>query len=149
MKRLFLLTVFAVIFCCKDFAQAKMPDFVIADIKGQYHKVNTQSIRKQVLLIYFIPDCGDCQAFTAKLTKDARLFKKYQIIMVTNAGLSALKKFAADFQLKNKQNLLIGTEGWTATLLRTIRAEHFPYAATYTAKGLLLHVFANPNDVFK
>jgi hypothetical protein len=114
------------------FAQVNLPDFVIADIKGRYHHINSQFVKKRAtMLIYFLPDCDDCRNFTTKIVNDKSLFKNQQVIMVTNADLTALKTFVKDFDLENKPNLLIGTEGWTATLMRTLRIKRFPYIATY------------------
>jgi hypothetical protein len=149
MRQSFLLiAVYGLIFCSNASAQAKMPGFVIADVKGQYHHINKAAIKKPVLLVYFIPDCDDCQAFTAKLSKHNSVFDHYEVIMVTNSNLDALKKFVVDFGLANKPNLMIGTEGWTAALQRLLKVERFPFVAAYNAKGLLIHNFTDPNKLF-
>lgn len=149
MKQSFLLiAVYVLISWSNASAQAKMPGFVIADVKGQYHHINKATIKKPVLLVYFLPDCDDCQAFTAKLTKHNSLFDHYEVIMVTNSSLDALKKFVADFGLANKPNLIIGTEGWTGKLQRALSVERFPFVATYNAKGVLIRNFTNPNNLF-
>ena|ERR1700744_1081092 len=129
-------------------AQAKLPQFVIADIEGKYHHISSAKIKKEVLLIYFMPDCDDCRAFTTKLAKDNSLFSHYQVIMVTNSTLPVLKKFVTDFQLTNKPNLIIGTEGWTATLQRLLNVERFPFVAIYGANGKLIRNFTDPNNLF-
>jgi len=149
MRQSFLLiAVYAFIFCSDAFAQAKLPGFVIADVNGQYHHINEATIKKPVLLVYFLPDCDDCRAFTAKLTKHNSLFDHYEVIMVTNSNLDALKKFATDFGLANKPNLMIGTEGWTGKLQRALSVERFPFVAAYNAKGVSIRNFTNPNNLF-
>lgn len=132
----------------KASAQAKMPGFVLADVKGHYHNINIVHFKKPVLLVYFIPDCDDCRAFTAQLTKHNRCFDHYQVIMATNASLDILKKFMTDFQLNNNTKLIIGTEGWTATLQRLLQVERFPFVAIYNAKGVLVRNFTDPNKLF-
>jgi hypothetical protein len=148
MKRVILLLVLS-LFIRSAFAQSKLPGFVIADAGGKYHNINTPVFKKPVLLIYFIPDCDDCRAFTAKLVKDDALFARYQVIMVTNADLNALKKFVTEFHLEDRKGLIIGTEGWTATLLRSLQVQHYPFVAEYSAKRSLMHIFKNDNELFK
>jgi len=128
-------------------AQAKLPDFVIADIYGKYHRISNSNNKKQVLFIYFMPDCEDCKAFTTKLLNNKRIFIDYKVIMVTNSNLLDLKKFVADFGLKDKKSLVIGTEGWTATLQRLLNVERFPFVQIYTAKGNLAYKFTDSDDI--
>ena len=149
MKHLFIFLILCLLMPFnKASAQAKIPDFVLADVKGQYHHINKTVIKKQVLLICFMPDCEDCRAFTAKLTSHNELFNHYQVIMVTNSNLTVLKNFIVEFKLDKKIGLIIGTEGWTATLQRQLGVEHFPFVALYNAKGVLIRNFNDPNRLF-
>ena len=149
MKRLLLFVMVCMpILFIKASAQPKMPGFVVADVNGKYHNIKTASIKKQVLLVYFMPDCDDCRAFTAKLAKHDQLFARYEVIMVTNSNLDVLKKFVAEFRLAGKPNLVIGTEGWTAKLQRSLKIERFPFVAAYDAKGVLMRNFTDANKLF-
>lgn len=125
----------------------KLPAFTIADTGGRYQHVDPTHFKKPILLIYFLPDCGECQAFTSSLLKHPELGQRYQVIMVTNAGLEALRGFARTYRVSGLKGLLLGTEGWTNFLLRSQGVQRFPFVAVYEG-GVRVRVFADAEDLF-
>jgi len=149
MRRLLMVVVIGIMTLCNmASSQPRALEFVIADVNGQYHMISLSAFKKRMLLIYFMPDCDDCRAFTKKLIKNGRLFDNFQVTMVTNSDLGSLKKFVTDFRLDDKKGLIIGTEGWTATLQRSLKIERFPFVAIYKTKGILIRKFSDPNSLF-
>jgi hypothetical protein len=117
--------------------QPQLPDFTIADTSGHYHNIHPAEIKRPILLIYFLPDCDDCRAFTKQLVTHRSLFTQYKVIMITNASLPALKHFVAEFKPDITKETLVGTEGWTNTILRQQAIRRFPYAAIYKYHTLI------------
>ena len=60
--------------------------------------------------------------------------------MITNASLPVLKRFVAEFGPSLPKETLIGTEGWTNTILRALNIQRFPFAAIYS-HGKFLYSF--------
>jgi hypothetical protein len=142
---LFLATAFAAI------AQTRMPAFRFADVKGKYVNSADISIKKAAVLIYFDPDCEECQQFTALVSKNNSLFLQYKVIMVTNAGLEDLKRFVSTYNLGAKKDLVIGTEGWTRNLQRALRVSSFPWVAIYDRRRIQKQVLSAkaPEQLYK
>lgn len=133
----------------KSLAQEKLPAFRIANADGKYLSSKDVAGKKPVLLIYFQPDCDECRRFTSLLTKNDAVFERYDVVMVTNAGLTQLQKFVVDFKLSHKAGLTIGTEGWTGTLQRQLNISRFPFAALYRQyKNLEFRDQGNPESLY-
>jgi hypothetical protein len=120
--------------------QAKLPAFRMATASNRYVDSKDVVIKKPVLLIYFEPDCHDCQQFTMLLAREDAIFKSYKVIMITNSGLDQLKRFVGVYKLSNRRDLLIGTEGWTRSVQRTLNIARFPYIAIYNKRSQLTKV---------
>ena len=135
----------------KLYAQEKLPSFRYADINGKYTTSAEIVLKKPAVLIYFDPECEECQQFTTLIAQNSRLFTRYKIIMVTNAGLQNLKRFVSKYKLAGKQGLIIGTEGWTRDLQRTLNVTGFPFVAIYDRKRILRQVLSAkaPGQLYK
>jgi len=130
------------------FGQKLPAEFVVADTGGRYVHVYPAQIGKPLLLVYFQPDCGECQAFVSKLVKHAEIFRRYRVVMVTNAGVEAMRQFARSYRLGAMKGLILGTEGWTNFLLRKLGVARFPYVAVFRQQRLLV-VFPEADELFK
>jgi hypothetical protein len=130
------------------FGQNLPSDFVVADTGGHYVHIYPAKFRKPLLLVYFQPDCGECQAFVGKLVKHSEIFRRYQVVMVTNAGLGALRQFAAAYRLGGRKGLILGTEGWTNFLFRNLGVQRFPFVAVYDRQRLVV-AFPEAGELFK
>jgi len=146
-RALFLLVAMSVL-SVSLIAQQRLPVFRVADTAGRYLRVDAAAFKKPVLLIYFLPDCPECQAFTGRLIRDTGRLRQYQAVMVTNTGLGALKTFAARYRLKDVDGLILGTEGWTNFLLQRLGAAKFPYVAVYDRHGMLLRLYPEAESFF-
>lgn len=128
----------------------ELPVFRIANADGKYLSSTDIVGKKPFLLIYFQPDCDECRRFTSLLTKNNAVFERYDVVMVTNAGLKELQRFVIDFKLRNKKGLTIGTEGWVGTLQRELNINRFPFAALYGQhKSLIFRDQGNPESLYK
>jgi hypothetical protein len=126
----------------------KLPDFVVADTSGRYVHVYPAKFKKRILLVYFQPDCGECQAFADRMMGRTELLRGYQVVMVTNASVAAVKDFARTYRLGVMKGLIVGTEGWTNFLFRSLRVQRFPFVAVYD-KRRLVRAFGDADELFK
>lgn len=133
--------------CCRVAAQEKLPALLIVNADGNYVRNSALSASRSVILIYFQPDCDDCRKFTDLLMKDDVIIRRHQIVMITNADLGKMRQFVADFNLKGKKNVIVGTEGWTGTVQRRLNVSRFPTLAGYDQHNILRWRLANQGRV--
>ena len=124
----------------------RLPHFRIGRTDRTYFDERQLRITKPVLLIYFLPDCEDCQGFTKALVSNIGAFKNIQIVMVTNSSLSQLIKFENEFRLRQFKNLIAGTESYTMVLQRALNVQSFPFIVCYDQSGKLLKRFSGKFD---
>lgn len=98
---------------------------------------------KQTILVYFQPDCPECQAFVAALEKKLPELTDKQIILISFAHIKEVKDFDAHYHLSSHPNVKIGSEGYTFLVQKYYRIEQFPFVACYNKAGTLARVL-NP-----
>jgi len=116
-----------------------------------YHILTTDSVyvtpadlprHKQVMIIYFAPDCSHCQHLMHDMELQMTEFKNVQIVMVTFVSqLRAIKDFYRDFKLSRYPNLTVGTEGYTYLVQKFYHVKTTPYIALYDKNGKLIRAF--------
>jgi hypothetical protein len=127
--------------------KANIPKFRIGRTDKTYFSNPDLNKNMPVLLVYFQPDCDDCQEFIKALRMRAGDFKNVQVVMVTNTGLQQLVNFEKNFKLKDYKNFVVGTEGYTMLLQRALNVKRFPFAAAYNRRGELLTIFNGSQEV--
>ena len=95
---------------------------------------------KAVMLIYFSPSCGHCKDFMLALVKEKKKFADRQIVMVTVDPLQDIKTFAATYNAAKYANIKIGMERSPFIVKEYYNVQHFPFVASYNAKGRLTHL---------
>ncbi len=124
--------------------QGRLPAFRIGMADGQYFSSRDYHLNKPLLFVYFDPQCGECRTFTRLMKEYQPVFQKYLVLMVTNTDLKGLKEFAGDFNLRNQKSLILGTEGWTRSLQRTLGISRFPYVGIYDKQWQLVQQLTAP-----
>ena len=76
-----------------------MPEFNFKTLEGtDFHKSDLVK-DMPVLIIYFNPNCDECQSETKQLVKHIDLFKNAQILMVTPVENELAEEFSEHFKL--------------------------------------------------
>jgi len=133
--------------CCRAMGQEKLPAFLIVNTDGSYMHNSVLPVKKSVILIYFQPDCEECRRLTGLLMRDDVIIRRQQVLMITNADLRRMQQFVAEFKLKGKTNVIVGTEGWTGTVQRKLNISRFPTVVEYDKDKMLRWRLTNDGDV--
>jgi peroxiredoxin len=111
MKMFFSLSVLSLVLACsskekRDPSKTDLPSFQIELTTGQ--SVNGKDLEGNVVLILFQPDCDHCQHEAEDIEANLDLFANYTLYFVTSATTQEVKKFATDYKLNDKPNVLFG-----------------------------------------
>lgn len=121
----------------------KIAPFKIRLVNGEGYTFADLEKGKETTLVYFQPDCPECQAFATELTKRAGEMPEKQIVMICFASMKALKIFDKQFQLSKHPNIHLGSEGYTFVVQQYYQINHFPFVASYSKAGKLVRIL-NP-----
>jgi len=121
----------------------EVPPFKIRLVDGKGYTYKELDKTKPLILIYFQPDCPECQAFTAALSKRLDQLQRQQILMITFEDMHAVKAFDDTYKLSGHPNLKIGSEGYTFIVQKYYQIEHFPIVACFDSTGTLQRIL-NP-----
>jgi hypothetical protein len=130
----------------------KVPPFQMIQKDGKVFKAQNLPFDKPIIIIYFSPDCEECQKLTSDMLKKMEDFKKASIAMVTYLPAETLHDFIARFSLDKYPNIYVGTEGSTFFLRGYYQIEGFPFIALYNKNGDLVKIYKkehNINDLLK
>jgi len=147
---LFLLS--ALLFSFLSFSQQKefvvpknMPPFnVILSDGVTYFNASNLEKNKQVMIIYFDPDCDHCKQFTKSIIKNIKRFGNTQIVMICNSGdINSVKEFVTNNTLNKYSFIKVGTEGIYHATMNFYRVYITPFTALYNSKGSLIKYYRN------
>jgi thiol-disulfide isomerase/thioredoxin len=149
MKKYFSLILFGTIVACthpnKDMTFSEvstLPSFnlVLIDSSTIF---NTRDISagKPVILIYFSPDCEDCQAQIRSLLKNIDFLKNSKIVLLTPMPFNELKRFYISFQLTNFKNITVG-EDYEYAFGKLFKPTRFPFTAIYNGQKQLVKLYS-------
>ncbi|QEC72718.1 redoxin domain-containing protein [Arachidicoccus ginsenosidivorans] len=122
---------------------ATIAPFKIQLVNGQEFTYKDLEHDKPVILVYFSPDCQECQQFTKSLVKRIADFKDRQLLFVTYQPLDKVTAFYNENGLRKYPQLKMGTEGYSFTVQKYYKVEHFPFVASYDKTGHLVQVYVN------
>jgi thiol-disulfide isomerase/thioredoxin len=119
----------------------KVPPFKIILADGSVFKAENLPVGKPVIIIYFSPDCEDCQKLTEELLNRMNEFKGASIVMVTYLQVDNVKQFVSRYKLNMYPNMFVGTEGSTFIVRYYYNIVHFPFMAVHNKNGDLLKIY--------
>ena len=121
------------------YAQAgKVPSFRMVKTNGKIFRAENLPFGKPIIIIYFSPECDDCQRLTDDLLARMNDFKNASIAMITYLSVDAVSQFEARNNLKKYGNIYIGTEGNYLFLKNYYNIEQFPFIALFSKDGDLI-----------
>jgi hypothetical protein len=142
------LTVFMFLTSSELYCQSgKVPPFQMLQSGGKVFRAQNLPLGKPIVIIYFSPDCEECQALTSELIKRSEEFKKASVAMVTYLPVEYVTKFIAKYKLSNSPNIYVGTEGNTLFLKGYYNIEKFPFMALYTKNGDLVKTYYSDHSL--
>jgi hypothetical protein len=121
----------------------QIPPFKIRLVDGKGYTYKDLKMDCPLILVYFQPDCPECQAFTAALVKRLPSLMDKQIVMITFEDIKKVKAFDEKYQVSGHPNVRIGSEGYTFIVQKYYQIEHFPIVACFNNKGELQRII-NP-----
>lgn len=116
----------------------KLPPFRMVQANGKLFKAENLPFEKAIILIYFSPECDDCQKLTESILAHIADFKNVSIAMITNLPIELVSKFADVNNLKKYSNIYIGTEGNSLFVKDYYKIEQAPFISLYNKNGDLI-----------
>jgi len=124
----------------------KVAPFRITLCNGSVFKAEDLPLDKPIIIIYFSPDCEECQKMTEGLLKMMNDFKKASIAMVTYMPIEKVKPFVARYSLNMYPNMYVGTEGSSFIVRYYYNITTFPFIALFNKNGdLVKSYYKNEN----
>lgn len=99
-----------------------------------------------VVIIYFNPECGHCQAEATELSKNMDRFKKVFFVMAAYHDLGQIKEFGEVYGLDKFDNIKLGRDS-KYFLPVFYRVRSTPFSAVYDKKGKLVKAFEHGMSV--
>ncbi|HLN55799.1 MAG TPA: hypothetical protein VK207_07390 [Bacteroidales bacterium] len=122
-----------------SFAQSgKVPPFRMMQSDGRVFMAQYLPVGKPIVIIYFSPDCEECQKLTASLLARIDEFKNVSIAMITYQPVKSMIEYVKKNNLTNYQNVYAGTEYPGLFVRNYYNIMHFPFVALYTKDGDLV-----------
>ena len=89
----------------------KVPPFQMIQVNGKAFLAGNLPMGKPIVIIYFSPECEDCQQLTTELVSRIKELNNASITMITNLSIDKVRHFVTKFHLDNYSNIFTGTEG--------------------------------------
>jgi hypothetical protein len=125
----------------------KVPPFQMMQSGGKVFRAQDLPMGKPIVIIYFSPDCEECQALTSELITRGEEFNKASVAMITYLPVEYVTKFIAKYKLNYNPNIYVGTEGSTLFLKGYYNIEKFPFMALYTKNGDLVKTYYSEHSL--
>lgn len=119
----------------------KIPPFQIIQSDGTVFKAENLPMGKPIVIIYFSPDCEDCQQMTKELLNRINEFNNASIAMITYLSKDLVKQFVSKYHLDKYSNIFIGTEENSYFVGKYYKIGKLPFMALYNKNGDLVKVY--------
>ena len=132
-------TCFIFLNCFHIYAQTgKVPSFRMVQSNGKIFKAENLPFEKPIIIIYFSPECDDCQKLTDDLLSRIDDLKNVSVAMITYLSVESVAQFEARNNLKKYGNIYTGTEGNYLFVKNYYNIEQFPFIALFSKDGDLI-----------
>lgn len=108
--------------------------------------IDARNLKGKNVLVLFQPDCDHCQHEAEDIRENLEAFSGYTVYFISSAPMAEIEKFAADYKLSGKENIVFG---WTATenVLNNFGPIQAPSVYIYADQGKLVQKFNGQTDV--
>ncbi len=125
----------------------KVPPFQIIQANGNIFKALNLPMDKPIIIIYFSPDCEDCQKFTEALLLRRDDFLKASIAMITYVPVQNVAQYVSKYKLSIYPNIFVGTEGNSFIVRYYYNIQRFPFVALYNKNGDLIKIWDKEENI--
>lgn len=119
----------------------KVPPFQMIQVNGKVFLAGNLPLGQPIVIIYFSPECEDCQQLTRELLNRIKEINNASIAMITNLSIDKVKHFVTEFHLDNYSNIFIGTEGNSFFVGNYYKVGKLPFMALYNKNGDLIKIY--------
>lgn len=121
----------------------KVPPFRMVQSDGRIFMAQYLPLGKPIVIIYFSPDCEECQKLTSELVLRINEFRNASFAMITYLPPETLKAYVKKNSLGLYDNIYAGTEYPTLFVRNYYNVMHFPFMALYNKNGDLIKKYTN------
>jgi cytochrome oxidase Cu insertion factor (SCO1/SenC/PrrC family) len=121
----------------------KVPPFRMVQSDGKIFMAQYLPIGKPIVILYFSPDCEECQKFTSALISRIDDFRNVSFAMITYQPPETLKAYVKKNNLGVYENIYAGTEYPTLFVRNYYNVIHFPFMALYNKNGDLVKKYTS------
>jgi len=125
----------------------KIPAFHMVLPNGGTYSVDSLPKNKPLLLIYFAPDCGHCQALMKEIFKRISDFNKAELVLLTFKPLPELQPFVQQYNINQYPNIKVGTEVPIFYIRFYYNVTTTPFTALFDRKGKLVQSYRRETSV--
>lgn len=116
----------------------KVPPFRMVQADGKIFRAEQLPMGKPIVIIYFSPECEDCQKLTKDLLARMNDFKDVSFAMITYQSVENVRAYVVKNKLNTYSNIFIGTEGSSLYVRNFYNIMKFPYMILYNKYGDLI-----------
>jgi thiol-disulfide isomerase/thioredoxin len=147
-RKAFLLVFFLFLVSPCIFSQGlKIPPFKIVRADGSLFRARDLPMGKPVIIIYFSPECEECQKFTEDLVSKIDDFWDASIVMVTYLSVQSVAQYEKKYKLNIYPNIYVGTEGNAFIVRYYYNVRRFPFVALLNKDGVLVKMWNKEENI--
>lgn len=141
-KNLYLFIILMIFFTLDAESQSgKIPPFKIVEHNGNSFTSDSLPTGKPVIIVYFSPDCINCDHLTEEMITHAKELSKASVVMITYLSSDEVTKFVTEYKLDTYSNFHIGTEGDSYFVGKYYDLRQIPFIALYNEEGDLIKAY--------
>lgn len=125
-----------------------IPAFTFLTLENKDFSENNLSKRNYKLFVYFNSECEYCQSEATQISENIEQFKNTQLIFVSFEPLANIKKFASDFNLLDKENVIF-LEDKKLEFAKIFDAKSIPFMLLYSKENQLIQKFKGTTKIDK
>jgi thioredoxin-related protein len=116
----------------------KIPPFQMMQADRKVFKAQFLPLGKPIVLIYFSPDCEECQKLTKEMLERIEELKNVSIAMITYQPVELVAQYVTKNNLGKYPNIYVGTEGSSLFVRNYYDIRLFPFMTLYNKDGDLI-----------
>lgn len=121
----------------------KVPPFRIVQADGRVFLAQNLPVGKPIVIIYFSPECEECQKLTAGLLARINEFRDVSFAMITYQPRENITGYIRKNSLDKFDNIYAGTEFPTLLVRDYFNIMHFPYMVLFNRNGDLIKKYSD------
>jgi thiol-disulfide isomerase/thioredoxin len=105
---------------------------------GRIFRAQQLPLGKPIVIIYFSPDCEECQKLTKELLQRIDEFRNVSFAMITYQPVEMVAEYVTKNNLGKYPNIYAGTEGSSLFVRNYYDIRLFPFMTLYNKNGDLI-----------